>query len=58
LKATDSVEAIGEFLAEDLVIGGGSGNMLPKQMNEVLQSRLAEVGVNLDRQPVEWAALS
>jgi peptide/nickel transport system substrate-binding protein len=35
----------------------GSGNMVPIPMNEFLQSNLAEVGVKVNLQPIEWASM-
>jgi peptide/nickel transport system substrate-binding protein len=35
----------------------GSGNMLPTPMNEALQANLAEIGVKVKLEPVEWASM-
>lgn len=35
----------------------GSGNMVPVPMNEALQADLAEVGVTVELEPIEWAAM-
>lgn len=35
----------------------GSGNMVPTPMNEKLQADLAQVGVKVELQPVEWSVL-
>ena len=35
----------------------GSGNMLPIPMNEALQADLAEIGVKVELEPIEWAAM-
>lgn len=35
----------------------GSGNMFPTPMNEVLQADLADVGVTIELQPIEWSAM-
>jgi peptide/nickel transport system substrate-binding protein len=35
----------------------GSGNMVPIPMNEALQQNLAQVGVNVKLEPIEWAAM-
>lgn len=35
----------------------GSGNMLPIPMNEALQSDLEKIGVKVELQPIEWAAM-
>jgi peptide/nickel transport system substrate-binding protein len=35
----------------------GSGNMLPIPMNEALQADLAEIGVEVELEPIEWAAM-
>jgi peptide/nickel transport system substrate-binding protein len=35
----------------------GSGNMVPIPMNEALQQNLAQVGINVMLQPIEWAAM-
>lgn len=35
----------------------GSGNMLPIPMNEALQADLAEIGVKVQLEPIEWAAM-
>ncbi len=35
----------------------GSGNMVPIPMNEALQADLAKVGVKVQLEPIEWAAM-
>lgn len=35
----------------------GSGNMVPIPMNEALQADLAEVGIKVELEPIEWAAM-
>ncbi|MFI6346062.1 ABC transporter substrate-binding protein [Streptomyces sp. NPDC050560] len=35
----------------------GSGNMVPGPMNEALQQNLAEVGIKVKLEPVEWASM-
>ncbi|MFN0030100.1 MAG: ABC transporter substrate-binding protein [Acidimicrobiales bacterium] len=35
----------------------GSGNMVPIPMNEALQSDLAKIGVKVELEPIEWAAM-
>lgn len=35
----------------------GSGNMVPIPMNEALQADLAEIGVEVQLEPIEWAAM-
>lgn len=35
----------------------GSGNMIPIPMNEALQRDLAEVGINVTLEPIEWGAM-
>nr|WP_232372634.1 ABC transporter substrate-binding protein [Acuticoccus mangrovi] len=39
------------------ISASGSGQMLPLQMNEYIQQNLAEVGINVDFDVVEWQAL-
>jgi ABC-type transport system substrate-binding protein len=43
--------------ATHLISTGGSGQMLPLQMNELIQKDLREVGIDLELQPIEWNAL-
>lgn len=35
----------------------GGGNMVPVPMNEALQQQLAEVGIEVSLEPIEWGAL-
>lgn len=35
----------------------GSGNMVPIPMNEALQQNLAEVGIKVKLEPIEWASM-
>jgi len=39
------------------ISASGSGQMLPLQMNEYIQQNLAEVGINVEFEVVEWQAL-
>ena len=40
------------------ISASGSGQMLPLQMNEYIQQNLAEVGIKVEFDVVEWQALA
>lgn len=45
------------FTARVSISTSGSGQMLPIAMNEALQRDLAEVGVNIELEPIEWGSM-
>jgi peptide/nickel transport system substrate-binding protein len=59
-KATDLLAEAGYADGLEINVGyisSGSGSMQPKIMNEALQSQLAEVGITVNLEPVEFAAM-